>query len=50
MERTVVLASTARKSLKRIPAGDKRRFMTAPAAMEQNPFQSDIRLDFQEGV
>jgi mRNA-degrading endonuclease RelE of RelBE toxin-antitoxin system len=43
MEWTVVLAGPARKSLKRIPAGDKTRILTALAEMEQNPFQGDIR-------
>jgi mRNA-degrading endonuclease RelE of RelBE toxin-antitoxin system len=43
MEWTVVLAGTARKSLKRIPAGDKTRILAALAEMEQNPFQGDIR-------
>jgi mRNA-degrading endonuclease RelE of RelBE toxin-antitoxin system len=43
MERTVVLAGPARKSLKRIPAGDKTRILSAPAEMQQNPFQGDIR-------
>jgi mRNA-degrading endonuclease RelE of RelBE toxin-antitoxin system len=40
---TVVLAGPARKSLKRIPAGDKTRVLAALAEMEQNPFQGDIR-------
>ncbi len=43
MEWTVVLAGPARKSLKRIPAGDKRRILAALAEMQQNPFQGDIR-------
>jgi mRNA-degrading endonuclease RelE of RelBE toxin-antitoxin system len=43
MEWTVVLAGPARKSLKRIPAGDKTRILSALAEMEQNPFQGDIR-------
>jgi mRNA-degrading endonuclease RelE of RelBE toxin-antitoxin system len=43
MEWTVVLAGPARKSLKRIPAGDKTRILAAFAEMEQNPFQGDIR-------
>ena len=40
---TVLLAGPARKSLKRIPAEDKTRILTALAEMEQNPFQGDIR-------
>ena len=40
---TVVLAGPARKSLKRIPAGDRTRLLAALAEMEQNPFQGDIR-------
>jgi mRNA interferase RelE/StbE len=40
---TVVLAGPARKSLRRIPAGDKARILAALAEMEQNPFQGDIR-------
>lgn len=43
MEWTVVLAGPARKSLKRIPAGDKTRILAALAEMQQNPFQGDIR-------
>lgn len=43
MEWTVVLAGPARKSLKRIPAGDKSRILAALAEMQQNPFQGDIR-------
>jgi mRNA interferase RelE/StbE len=43
MEWTVVLAGPARKSLKRIPAGDKTRILAALAEMERNPFQGDIR-------
>jgi len=43
MEWAVVLAGPARKSLKRIPAGDKMRILAALAEMEQNPFQGDIR-------
>jgi mRNA-degrading endonuclease RelE of RelBE toxin-antitoxin system len=43
MEWTVVLAGPARKSLKRIPAGDKTRILAALAEMEQNPFQGDVR-------
>jgi mRNA-degrading endonuclease RelE of RelBE toxin-antitoxin system len=45
---TVVLAGPARKSLKRIPAGDKARILSALAEMEQNPFQGDIRK--QQGL
>lgn len=43
MEWTVVLAGPARKSLKRIPAGDRTRILAALAEMEQNPFHGDIR-------
>jgi mRNA-degrading endonuclease RelE of RelBE toxin-antitoxin system len=43
MEWTVVLAGPARKSLKRIPVGDKTRILAALAEMQQNPFQGDIR-------
>jgi mRNA-degrading endonuclease RelE of RelBE toxin-antitoxin system len=43
MEWTVALAGPARKSLKRMPAGDKARILTALAEMQQNPFQGDIR-------
>ena len=43
MERTVVLAGPARKSLKRIPAGDRTRILAALAEMQENPFQGDIR-------
>ena len=43
MEWTVVLAGPARKSLKRIPADDKARIMAALAAMQEDPFQGDIR-------
>ena len=43
MEWTVVLAGPARRSLKRIPAGDKTRLQTALAEMQQNPFEGDIR-------
>jgi mRNA-degrading endonuclease RelE of RelBE toxin-antitoxin system len=40
---TVVLAGPARRSLKRIPAGDKTRILAALAEMQRNPFQGDIR-------
>jgi mRNA-degrading endonuclease RelE of RelBE toxin-antitoxin system len=43
MEWTVVLAGPARKSLKRIPAGDKTRILAALAEIQQDPFQGDIR-------
>jgi mRNA-degrading endonuclease RelE of RelBE toxin-antitoxin system len=43
MEWTVVLAGPARKSLKRIHAGDKTRILAALAEMEKNPFHGDIR-------
>jgi mRNA interferase RelE/StbE len=43
MEWTVFLAGPARKSLKRIPAGDRTRILAALAKMQENPFQGDIR-------
>ncbi|MBZ5706881.1 MAG: type II toxin-antitoxin system RelE/ParE family toxin [Acidobacteriia bacterium] len=43
MEWTVVLAGPARKSLRRIPAGDRTRILAALGEMQQNPFQGDIR-------
>lgn len=43
MEWTVVLASPARKSLKRVPAGDKERILAALAEMQHDPFLGDIR-------
>ncbi|MGA8490737.1 MAG: type II toxin-antitoxin system RelE/ParE family toxin [Terriglobales bacterium] len=43
MEWTVVLAGPARKALKRIPAGDRKRIEAALGEMQQNPFQGDIR-------
>ena len=43
MEWTVVLAGPARKSLKRIPAGDRTRVLAALGEMQKNPFQGDIR-------
>jgi mRNA-degrading endonuclease RelE of RelBE toxin-antitoxin system len=43
MEWIVVLAGPAKKSLKRIPAGDKSRILTVLAEMEQDPFQGDVR-------
>jgi mRNA-degrading endonuclease RelE of RelBE toxin-antitoxin system len=43
VEWTVVLAGPARKSLKRIPAGDKSRILSALAEMQEHPFQGDIR-------
>ena len=43
MEWTVVLAGPAKKSLKRIPAGDKTRVLAALTEMEHNPFQGDVR-------
>jgi mRNA-degrading endonuclease RelE of RelBE toxin-antitoxin system len=43
MEWTVVLAGPARKSLKRIPAGDKTRILAVLAEMQHNPFQGDLR-------
>ena len=43
MEWTVVLAGPARKSLKRIPTGDRTRILAVLGAMQRDPFQSDIR-------
>ena len=43
MEWTVVLAGPARKSLDKIPAGDRKRILAALGEMQQNPFQGDIR-------
>jgi len=43
MEWTVVLAGPARKSLKRIPAGDRTRVLAALGEMQKNPFRGDIR-------
>lgn len=43
MEWTVVLAGPARKFLRRIPANDKTRILSALAEMQQDPFQGDIR-------
>jgi mRNA-degrading endonuclease RelE of RelBE toxin-antitoxin system len=43
MEWTVVLAGPAKKSLRRIPAGDKTHILAALAEMQENPFQGDIR-------
>jgi mRNA-degrading endonuclease RelE of RelBE toxin-antitoxin system len=43
MEWTVVLAGPAAKSLKKVPAGDRKRILTALGEMKQNPFQGDIR-------
>lgn len=43
MEWTVVLAGPARKSLNRIPAGDKTGILAALAEMQQDPFLGDIR-------
>ena len=43
MEWTVVLAGPARKALKRIPTGDRKRILAALGEMQQNPFQGDIR-------
>ena len=39
----VVLAGPARKSLSKIPAGDRKRILAALSEMEQNPFQGDVR-------
>ncbi len=43
MEWTVVLAGPARKSLKRVPASDKARILSALAEMQEDPLQGDIR-------
>ena len=43
MEWTVVLAGTAQKSLRRIPASDRTRILAAFGEMQQDPFQGDIR-------
>lgn len=43
MEWTVVLAGQARKALKRIPASDRTRILSALGEMQENPFQGDIR-------
>jgi len=43
MERLVVLARPARKSLSKAPAGDRRRILAAMSEMQQNPFQGDVR-------
>ncbi len=43
MDWTVVLAGPARKSLKHVPAGDRKRILAALGEMQQNPFQGDIR-------
>lgn len=43
MEWTVVLAGPARKSLRRIPAGDRTRILAALGEMQQNPFQGDVK-------
>jgi mRNA interferase RelE/StbE len=43
MEWTVVLGGPARKSLKRVPASDNARILSALAEMQEDPFQGDIR-------
>ncbi len=43
MEWTVVLAGPARKSLKHVPAGDRKRILAVLDEMQRNPFQGDIR-------
>ena len=43
MEWTVVLAGPAKKTLKRVPAGDRTRILAALEEMRENPFQGDIR-------
>jgi len=43
MEWTVVLAGPARKSLSRIPSGDRTRILAALGEMQLDPFQRDIR-------
>jgi mRNA-degrading endonuclease RelE of RelBE toxin-antitoxin system len=39
----VVLAGPAQKSLKRTPSNDQARIRFALDAMEENPFQGDVR-------
>jgi mRNA-degrading endonuclease RelE of RelBE toxin-antitoxin system len=39
----VVLAGPAQRSLKRIPSNDQPRIRLALEAMEENPFQGDVR-------
>jgi mRNA-degrading endonuclease RelE of RelBE toxin-antitoxin system len=39
----VVLAGPAQRSLKRIPSNDQARIRLALEAMEENPFQGDVR-------
>jgi mRNA interferase RelE/StbE len=43
MEWTVVLAGPAAKSLKKVPAGDRKKIVAALEQMQQDPFQGDIR-------
>ena len=44
----LLLAGPARKALKRMPAADRRRVLTALEAMEQDPFSGDlVRLKAQ---
>ena len=43
MEWNVVLAGPAAKSLKKVPAGDRKKILAALEQMQQNPFQGDIR-------
>jgi mRNA-degrading endonuclease RelE of RelBE toxin-antitoxin system len=42
MEWTVVLSGPARGSLKRVPAGDKKRIRAALGDMQHDPFHGDI--------
>jgi len=43
MEWTVVLAGPAKKALKRVPASDRTRIVSALNEMAENPFGGDIR-------
>ncbi len=43
MEWTVVLAGPAAKSLRKVPAGDRKKILAVLEQMQQNPFQGDIR-------
>jgi mRNA interferase RelE/StbE len=43
MEWTVVLTGPARKSLRKIPASDHKRIITALDGMRINPFGGDVR-------
>jgi mRNA interferase RelE/StbE len=43
MEWIVVLTGPAQKSLRKIPAADRKRIESALDAMRQNPFAGDVR-------